>query len=38
MYLRFVVPEIDEDSARQLGVFHALGNLRRAGEALPARA
>ena len=28
MYLRFVVAEIGEDSDRELGVFHAIGNLR----------
>lgn len=28
MYLRFVVGEIDEDSQRELGVFHAVGYLR----------
>lgn len=32
MYLRFVVAEIDEDSERSLGVFHALWNLRVAGK------
>ncbi|HKW16654.1 MAG TPA: hypothetical protein VJO35_04020 [Terriglobales bacterium] len=32
MYLRFVVSEIDEDSERALGVFHALGDLRDAGK------
>ena len=31
MYLRFVVTDIDEDSERKLGVFHAVGNLRRQG-------
>jgi hypothetical protein len=31
MYLRFVVAEIDEDSERALGVFHAVWNLRYAG-------
>jgi hypothetical protein len=31
MYLRFVVSEIDEDSDRELGVFHAVGNLRERG-------
>ena len=35
MYLRFVVPDIDEDSECQLGVFHALGNLRRQGRLYP---
>jgi hypothetical protein len=28
MYLRFVAAEIDEDSERELGVFHAVRNLR----------
>ena len=32
MYLRFVVAEIDEDSERALGVFHAMWNLRNAGK------
>ena len=32
MYLRFVVADIDEDSERRLGVFHAVGNLRRQGK------
>jgi hypothetical protein len=31
MYLRFVVPQIDEDSERMLGVFHAVWNLRDRG-------
>lgn len=31
MYLRFVVTEIDEDSERALGVFHAVRYLRDAG-------
>jgi hypothetical protein len=31
MYLRFVVAEIDQDSSRELGVFHALGKLRNQG-------
>ena len=31
MYLRFVVAEIDRDSERALGVFHAVWNLRDAG-------
>jgi len=35
MYLRFVVADIDEDSERELGVFHAMGNLRDAGELYP---
>jgi len=32
MYLRFVVAEIDEDSERPLGVFHAVRGLRDAGK------
>jgi hypothetical protein len=28
MYIRFVVTDIDEDSGRELGVFHAVRNLR----------
>jgi len=28
MYIRFVVANIDEDSGRELGVFHAVWNLR----------
>jgi len=32
MYLRFVVAEIDEDSEKELGVFHAVGNLRTRGK------
>ena len=35
MYLRFVVSDIDEDSGRELGVFHAVGNLRRDGKLQP---
>jgi hypothetical protein len=31
MYLRFVVAEIDVDSERALGVFHAVWDLRDAG-------
>jgi hypothetical protein len=31
MYLRFVVSELDDDSDRELGVFHAIANLREAG-------
>jgi len=31
MYLRFVVADIDEDSERNLGVFHAVGNLLQEG-------
>ncbi|SRR6266851_8588474 len=32
MYLRFVVADIDEDSERALGVFHAVRCLRAAGK------
>jgi hypothetical protein len=32
MYLRFVVPDIDEDSGMELGVFHAVRNLREEGK------
>ncbi len=35
MYLRFVVHDIDEDSERQLGVFHAVWNLRDEGKLYP---
>jgi hypothetical protein len=31
MYLRFVVSEIDQDTSRELGVFHALEKLRNGG-------
>ena len=31
MFLRFVVPEIDEDSGHELGVFQAIHQLRRRG-------
>ena len=31
MYLRFVIADIDEDSERMLGVFHAVWNLRDQG-------
>jgi hypothetical protein len=31
MYLRFVVDDIHRESGRELGVFHAVGNLRRWG-------
>jgi hypothetical protein len=31
-YLRFVVAELDEDSAKELGVFHAVLNLREEGK------
>lgn len=32
MYLRFVVADIHQDSGRELGVFHAIGDLREAGK------
>ena len=35
MYLRFVVADIDEDSERALGVFHAVRYLRDAGRLYP---
>ena len=35
MYLRFVVADIDEDSERALGGFHAVWNLRDAGTLYP---
>jgi hypothetical protein len=31
MFLRFVVADIDEDSEHELGVFHAMRNLRESG-------
>lgn len=31
MYLRFVVADIDEDSGKELGIFHAVGKLRADG-------
>ena len=31
-YLRFVVADIDEDSGKELGVFHAVRDLREAGK------
>ena len=31
MYLKFVVDEIDQDTSRELGVFHALEKLRNEG-------
>jgi hypothetical protein len=31
MYLRFVVADLDEDSGMELGIFHAVGNLREDG-------
>jgi hypothetical protein len=35
MYLRFVVDDIHEHSGRELGVFHAVLNLREAGKLQP---
>jgi len=35
MYLRFVVAKIDEESQREVGVFHALWYLRDDGELSP---
>ena len=35
MYLRFVVADIDDDSERALGVFHAVRYLRDAGKLYP---
>jgi hypothetical protein len=32
VYLRFVVEDIDEDSNKELGVFHAVRDLREAGK------
>jgi hypothetical protein len=32
MYLRFVVADLDEDSGMELGIFHAVGNLREGGK------
>jgi hypothetical protein len=32
MYLRFVVPDLDENSGRELGVFQAVWRLRDAGK------
>ena len=34
-YLRFVVPDVDEDSQMELGVFHAMGNLHGRGQLDP---
>lgn len=34
-YIRFVVPSLDEDSQQELGVFHAIGNLRDSGKLDP---
>src|SRR6266849_721815 len=35
MYLRFVVADMDEDSEEELGVFHAVRNLREEGKLYP---
>jgi hypothetical protein len=35
MYLRFVVADIDEDSNEELGVFHAVRDLREEGKLYP---
>jgi hypothetical protein len=35
MYLRFVVADIDENSGKELGVFHAMRNLRDVGKLHP---
>lgn len=35
MYRRFVVADIDEDSEREVGVFHAVSNLREDGKLYP---
>ena len=35
MYVRFVVSDIDENSGRETGVFHAIYNLRDQGELHP---
>lgn len=32
MYMRFVIPDIDEDSLVELGIFHAVWGLRRSGK------
>ena len=32
MYLRFVVADLDEDSGMELGIFHAVRNLREGGK------
>jgi len=32
VYLRFVVADIQQDSGRELGVFHAIGDLRDVGK------
>lgn len=34
-YLRFVVPDMDEDSQMELGVFQAMANLRKTGRLNP---
>ncbi|SRR6266478_39764 len=35
MYLRFVIGDIDEDSQVEVGVFHAVNNLREEGNLYP---
>ena len=35
MYLRFVVSDIHKESGKELGVFHAVGNLSRSGRLQP---
>src|SRR5277367_2518100 len=35
MYLRFVVADIDKNSGKELGVFHAMGRLRDSGKLTP---
>lgn len=35
MYIRFIIHEKDEDSGRNLGIFHAAGNLRDSGTLDP---
>ncbi len=35
MYVRFVVPDIDEDSEQELGIFRAIDRLRKDGKLLP---
>jgi hypothetical protein len=32
MYLRFVVADLDKDSGKELGIFHAMGRLRNSGQ------
>jgi hypothetical protein len=35
MFLRFVISELDDDSERELGIFHAAWNLRDDGRLFP---